>query len=169
MGAPPPRRTGKDGENTRGSRKIRDRIIELVPRGLSAALPAGWGAQIVLRAPEGDLLLPLAKLLRPNAWRHIASRPILEALASKVSDEVADPRSLPWGGTSDGEDPDSVLFVRGLTLVDIEREAIRLSLRRHNGKRVAALRELGCAKSTLMDRIARWGLRNEGRMYVQPE
>jgi len=55
------------------------------------------------------------------------------------------------------------LFVRGLTMEDLEREAIRLSLRRHHGKRAAVVKELGLAKSTVMKRIAQWGLQAEGR------
>jgi DNA-binding NtrC family response regulator len=58
---------------------------------------------------------------------------------------------------------DDTLFVRGLTMEEIEREAIRLSLRRHRGKRAAVVKELGLAKSTVMKRIAQWGLQDEGR------
>ena len=46
---------------------------------------------------------------------------------------------------------------------DLEREAIRLSLRRHRGKRAAVVKELHIAKSTVMKRIAQWGLQDEGR------
>jgi DNA-binding NtrC family response regulator len=55
------------------------------------------------------------------------------------------------------------LYLRGLTLEDLEREAIRLSLRRHRGKRAAVVKELAIAKSTVMKRIAQWGLQAEGR------
>jgi DNA-binding NtrC family response regulator len=58
---------------------------------------------------------------------------------------------------------DDTLFVRGLTMEEIEREAIRLSLRRHRGKRSSVVKELGLAKSTVMKRIAQWGLQDEGR------
>jgi transcriptional regulator with GAF, ATPase, and Fis domain len=58
---------------------------------------------------------------------------------------------------------DDVMFVRGLTLEEIEREAIRLSLRRNRGKRAAVVKELAIAKSTVMKRIAQWGLQQEGR------
>ena len=58
---------------------------------------------------------------------------------------------------------DDTLYVRGLTMEDLEREAIRLSLRRHRGKRAAVVKELGIAKSTVMKRIAQWGLQDEGR------
>jgi DNA-binding NtrC family response regulator len=62
-----------------------------------------------------------------------------------------------------GVGDDDTLYVRGLKLEDLEREAIRLSLRRHRGKRAAVVKELGIAKSTVMKRIAQWGLQNEGR------
>jgi DNA-binding NtrC family response regulator len=59
---------------------------------------------------------------------------------------------------------DDTMYVRGLTLEDIEREAIRLSLRRNKGKRAAVVKELRIAKSTVMKRIGQWGLQNEGRL-----
>jgi DNA-binding NtrC family response regulator len=58
---------------------------------------------------------------------------------------------------------DDTMYVRGLTLEDIEREAIRLSLRRNKGKRAAVVKELRIAKSTVMKRIGQWGLHEEGR------
>jgi len=60
------------------------------------------------------------------------------------------------------------LYVRGLTLEDLEREAIRLSLRRHRGRRTAVVKELAIAKSTVMKRIGQWGLQNEGRDPAAP-
>jgi DNA-binding NtrC family response regulator len=65
-------------------------------------------------------------------------------------------------GAGAGGDDDT-LFVRGLSMEEIEREAIRLALRRHRGKRVAVVQELRIAKSTVMKRIAQWGLQQEGR------
>jgi DNA-binding NtrC family response regulator len=70
-------------------------------------------------------------------------------------------------GPGDGGDDDT-LFVRGLTLEEIEREAIRLSLRRHRGKRAAVVKELQIAKSTVMKRIAQWKLQDEGRESGSP-
>jgi len=69
-----------------------------------------------------------------------------------------DARGVP-GGAAD----DDTLYVRGLTMEDLEREAIRLSLRRHRGKRAAVVKELEIAKSTVMKRISQWGLQDEGR------
>jgi DNA-binding NtrC family response regulator len=46
---------------------------------------------------------------------------------------------------------------------EIEREAIRLSLRRHAGRRAAVVKELQIAKSTVLKRIGQWGLHGEGR------
>jgi DNA-binding NtrC family response regulator len=71
------------------------------------------------------------------------------------------------GVASDSGDHDT-MYVRGLTLEEIEREAIRLSLRRHRGKRAAVVKELQIAKSTVMKRIGQWGLQNEGRAVGAP-
>jgi len=64
---------------------------------------------------------------------------------------------------ADGGDDDT-LYVRGLAMEEIEREAIRLSLRRNKGKRAAVVKELQIAKSTVMKRIGQWGMQNEGRV-----
>jgi DNA-binding NtrC family response regulator len=56
-----------------------------------------------------------------------------------------------------------VLHLKGLTMEEIEREAIRLSLRRHGGRRASVVRELQIAKSTVSKRIGQWGLQGEGR------
>ena len=76
--------------------------------------------------------------------------------ASVVTFEDLRPAASPGGD-------DTTLYLPGLTLDDIEREAIRLSLRRHRGKRSAVVKELQIAKSTVMKRIAQWKLQDEGR------
>jgi len=76
--------------------------------------------------------------------------------ASVVTFEDLRPASGPGGD-------DTTLYLPGLTLEDIEREAIRLSLRRHRGKRAAVVKELQIAKSTVMKRIGQWKLQDEGR------
>ena len=63
---------------------------------------------------------------------------------------------------------DSVLWVKGLTMEEIEREAIRLSLRRNGGRRSAVVKELQIAKSTVLKRIGQWGLQAEGRAGGAP-
>jgi DNA-binding NtrC family response regulator len=75
-----------------------------------------------------------------------------------------DTRASPGGG-----DDDTTLYLPGLTLEEIERESIRLSLRRHQGKRAAVVKELQIAKSTVMKRIAQWGLQDEGRPGGGPD
>jgi DNA-binding NtrC family response regulator len=65
------------------------------------------------------------------------------------------------GGSGTGED--DTLYVRGLTMEEVERETIRLSLRRHRGRRAAVVRELKIAKSTVMKRIGQWSMQDEGR------
>jgi DNA-binding NtrC family response regulator len=65
-------------------------------------------------------------------------------------------------GAGDTGDDDT-LYVRGLTMEEIEREAIRLSLRRNHGKRAAVVKELQIAKSTVLKRIGQWSMHQEGR------
>jgi len=65
-------------------------------------------------------------------------------------------------GSGVGADDDT-LYLRGLTMEEVEREAIRLSLRRHRGQRSAVVRELKIAKSTVLKRIGQWKLQDEGR------
>ena len=65
------------------------------------------------------------------------------------------------GAAASGDD--DTLYVRGLTMEEVEREAIRLSLRRHRGQRSAVVRELKIAKSTVLKRIGQWSLQEEGR------
>jgi transcriptional regulator with PAS, ATPase and Fis domain len=81
--------------------------------------------------------------------------------ASAVTFEDLRPAASPGGD-------DTTLYLPGLTLEDIEREAIRLSLRRHRGKRAAVVKELQIAKSTVMKRIAQWKLQDEGREGGSP-
>jgi DNA-binding NtrC family response regulator len=74
-----------------------------------------------------------------------------------------DTRTAPTAGLDD-----DTLCLRGLTLEEVEREAIRLSLRRNRGKRAAVVRELQIAKSTVLKRIAQWELQDEGRLGGAP-
>jgi transcriptional regulator with PAS, ATPase and Fis domain len=95
---------------------------------------------------------------------------IQRALLFRGEGMVIPASAVAFEDTRSPDDPgdDDTLYVRGLSLEEIEREAIRLSLRRHRGKRAAVLRELGLAKSTLMKRIGQWGLRDEGRPKDAP-
>jgi DNA-binding NtrC family response regulator len=63
---------------------------------------------------------------------------------------------------------EDVIPAKGLTMEEIEREAIRLSLRRHGGMRSAVVKELRIAKSTVLKRITQWGLQDEGRPAGAP-
>jgi DNA-binding NtrC family response regulator len=141
-------------------RRRRGDVVALAEALLQRASPRG----LVLRwSPEA-----LAKL-EGYDWpgnvrqlRNVVQRALLfrgEGLvvpAGAVAFE--DTRAAP----ADGGDDDT-LYLRGLTLEEIEREAIRLSLRRNRGKRAAVVKELQIAKSTVMKRIGQWGLQNEGR------
>jgi len=46
-----------------------------------------------------------------------------------------------------------------MTLKQIEREAIRIALRRANGHRLNAAKSLGIAKKTIYNKINKFGLR----------
>jgi DNA-binding NtrC family response regulator len=81
--------------------------------------------------------------------------------ASVVTFEDLRPAAVPGGD-------DTTLYLPGLSLEEIEREAIRLSLRRNRGKRAAVVKELQIAKSTVMKRIAQWKLQDEGRESGSP-
>jgi DNA-binding NtrC family response regulator len=82
----------------------------------------------------------------------------LQVAGSAITfDETRIPGSTTAGGDND------VLYLRGLNMVEIEREAIRLSLRRHHGLRSAVVKELEIAKSTVMKRIGQYGMQAEGR------
>lgn len=52
-------------------------------------------------------------------------------------------------------------FLAGKTLGEIEREAIRLALERHQGKRSRALSELGIPRSTFFRKLEEYGLSGE--------
>jgi transcriptional regulator with GAF, ATPase, and Fis domain len=94
--------------------------------------------------------------------RNVVQRALLfrgegrEIPASAVTFE--DTRAVPADTGDDG-----FLYVRGLTMEEVERETIRLSLRRNAGRRASVVKELGIAKSTVLKRISQWGLQDEGR------
>jgi len=132
----------------------------LSQRFLDAAAPRGlslrWSEEALTRL-EGYDWPGNVRQLKNVVLRALLLRGEGQVLpASAVTFEDARPSSGPGGD-------DTTLFLPGLTLEDVEREAIRLSLRRHRGKRAAVVRELRIAKSTVMKRIAQWGLRDEGR------
>jgi DNA-binding NtrC family response regulator len=141
-------------------RQRRGDVRVLAEAFLAAAAPRGlglrWSAEALARLEAYDWPGNVRQL------RNVVQRALLfrgEGLSvpgSAVTFE--DTRTSP-GDRGD----DDTLFVRGLTLEEIEREAIRLSLRRHRGKRAAVVKELQIAKSTVMKRIGQWGLHEEGR------
>jgi DNA-binding NtrC family response regulator len=132
-------------------------LARAAPRGL----PLRWSEEALARLAAYDWPGNVRQL------RNVVQRALLfrgeglEVPASSVTFE--DTRAAPAGGPDD-----SLLWVRGLTLEEIEREAIRLSLRRNGGRRAAVVKELRIAKSTVLKRIAQWGLQDEGREAGQP-
>jgi len=127
-------------------------LARAAPRGLSLR----WSHEALQKLERYDWPGNVRQL------RNVVQRALLfrgegcEIPASAVTFE--DTRAAPAQGGDE-----SVLYVRGLTLEEIEREAIRLSLRRNAGRRSAVVKELQIAKSTVLKRIAQWGLQDEGR------
>ncbi len=141
-------------------RARRSDVRPLAEHFLGRAAPRGLG----LRFSEAAL----AKL-EGHGWpgnvrqlRNVVQRALLlRADGLTIGEEAVVFDDVRAGGPVAGDDDN--LYVRGLTLEEIEREALRLSLRRHRGKRAAAVKELAIAKSTVMKRIGQWGLQDEGR------
>ena len=135
-------------------------VRALAQRFLDAAAPRGlqlaWSEEALRRLETYDWPGNVRQL------RNVVQRALLlrgegsVLPASAVTFEDLRPSSGPGGD-------DATLYLPGLTMEDVEREAIRLSLRRHRGRRSAVVRELGIAKSTVMKRIAQWKLQDEGR------
>jgi transcriptional regulator with GAF, ATPase, and Fis domain len=125
-------------------------------RGAPRGLPLRWSDEARAKLDAYDWPGNVRQL------RNVVQRALLfrgEGLEVPASAVVLeDVRDSPGAGGDD-----DTLFLRGLTMEEVEREAIRLSLRRHRGKRAAVVRELQIAKSTVMKRIAQWGLQAEGR------
>jgi DNA-binding NtrC family response regulator len=135
-------------------------VRALAQRFLDAAAPRGlqlrWSEEALRRLEAYDWPGNVRQL------RNVVQRALLfrgegtVLPASAVTFEDLRPASVPGGD-------DTTLYLPGLSMEDIEREAIRLSLRRHRGKRAAVVKELQIAKSTVMKRIGQWKLQDEGR------
>ncbi len=141
-------------------RQRRGDIRSLAARFLEAAAPRGlsiaWSEEALQKLEGYDWPGNIRQL------RNVTQRALLfrgEGLAIPAGAVVLEDTRGPSSGTGD----DATLYLPGLTMEDIEREAIRLSLRRHRGRRSAVVKELQIAKSTVMKRIGQWGLQQEGR------
>ncbi len=134
-------------------RSLAARFLEAsAPRGLSLA----WSEEALQKLEGYDWPGNIRQL------RNVTQRALLfrgEGLAVPESAVTFEDTRGPSSGSGD----DATLYLPGLTMEDVEREAIRLSLRRHRGQRSAVVKELQIAKSTVMKRIGQWGLQQEGR------
>jgi DNA-binding NtrC family response regulator len=133
---------------------------------LSAAAPRGvalrWTEEALARLEGYDWPGNVRQL------RNVVQRALLfrgEGQAIPVAAVVFEDTRAGSGESGD----DDTLYLRGLTMEEVEREAIRLSLRRHRGQRSAVVRELKIAKSTVLKRIGQWGLHQEGRVPGQAD
>ena len=146
-------------------RQRRGDVRALAESFLSASAPRGlglrWSEEALLRLEAYDWPGNVRQL------RNVVQRALLfrgEGAVVPASALAFEDTRVSAGDTGD----DDTLFLPGLTLEEIEREAIRLSLRRNRGKRAAVVKELQIAKSTVMKRIGQWGLQNEGRTGAEP-
>jgi len=132
---------------------------------LARAAPQG----LPLRFPE-EALARLEAYDWPGNVRQLRNT-VQRALLFRGPGLEVPPSAVTFEDTRQAGDPgadDDSLFVRGLTMEQVEREAIRLSLRRNGGNRAAVVRELQIAKSTVLKRIGQWGLQLEGRPPGEP-
>ncbi len=141
-------------------RQRRGDIRSLAVRFLEAAAPRGlqlaWSEEALQKLEGYDWPGNVRQL------RNVTQRALLfrgEGLSVPAPAVTFEDTRGPSSGTGD----DATLYLPGLTMEDLEREAIRLSLRRHKGRRSAVVKELQIAKSTVMKRIGQWGLQQEGR------
>jgi DNA-binding NtrC family response regulator len=135
-------------------------VRELAEHFLARAAPRGLTVSFSEEALE-----KLARYEWPGNVRQLKNV-VQRALLFRGEGLVVPPSAITFEdarGAQAGAGDHDHLFVRGLTMEDLEREAIRLSLRRHRGKRAAVVKELAIAKSTVMKRIAQWSLQDEGR------
>jgi DNA-binding NtrC family response regulator len=146
-------------------RQRRGDVRALAEAFLAAAAPRGlplrWAEEALARLEGYDWPGNVRQL------RNVVQRALLfrgEGLVVPGSAVAFEDTRASSGDTGD----DDTLFLRGLSMEEIEREAIRLSLRRHRGKRAAVVKELQIAKSTVLKRIGQWGMQQEGRTAGEP-
>jgi DNA-binding NtrC family response regulator len=147
-------------------RQRRGDIRLLAEAFLQGAAPRGQS----LRLSE-DALLRLETYDWPGNVRQLRNV-VRRALLFRGEGQVIPASAVEFEDTraSDGTGgDDDTLYLRGLTMEEVEREAIRLSLRRNRGRRSAVVRELRIAKSTVLKRIGQWKLHDEGRDPGQVE
>jgi DNA-binding NtrC family response regulator len=146
-------------------RQRRGDVRALAEAFLAASAPRGLGlrwAEDALARLEGYDWPGNVRQLRNVVQRALLFR--AEGTVVPASALVFEDTRVSAGDTGD----DGTLYLPGLTMEEIEREAIRLSLRRNRGKRAAVVKELQIAKSTVMKRIGQWGMQNEGRTGGEP-
>jgi two-component system, NtrC family, response regulator HydG len=104
--------------------------------------------------------------LRTHSWpgnvrelRNVVQRALLSASGGTLGpDDIHFDPGLPVASASD-----SVVDPKGLTLEQIEREALAIVMRQLSGNRRAAARQLSIAKSTLLKKLSDYQLEDVGR------
>jgi DNA-binding NtrC family response regulator len=134
-----------------------------------ADVPLLWDHFLARLSPPGarpSVSDAAVEKLRTHGWagnvrelRNVVQRALLSATSATLGpDDIHfDPR-LPVAGAGD-----SVIDPKGLTLEQIEREALAIVMRQLGGNRRAAARQLSIAKSTLLKKLSDYQLEEVGR------
>lgn len=131
---------------------------------LAGTLASAW----VQRGPVPAITPEAMLRLEAHAWpgnvrelKNVIARALLLRKGPTITeaDLSFDDASDVGGGSSHlSDDENSVVILPGKTLAEIEREAILKALRRHEGNRRAAARELDVARSTMQARAKELGV-----------
>jgi DNA-binding NtrC family response regulator len=124
-------------------RQRRGDIRLLAEAFLQASAPRG----VALRWAE-EALVRLEGYDWPGNVRQLRNA-VRRALLFRGEGQVIPASAVEFEDTRAGDGAsgdDDTLFLRGLTMEEVEREAIRLSLRRNRGRRSAVVRELRIAE-----------------------
>ncbi|MHB8416586.1 MAG: sigma 54-interacting transcriptional regulator [Myxococcales bacterium] len=125
-----------------------------------------WGHFLETLAPGQALRLSdrAREKLEQHRWpgnvrelRNVAQRALLTSVGTEIGAEhILFDEATPSGAQADQIDP------HGMTLEQVEAAAIAAILRETRGNRRLASKQLGIAKSTLLKKIADYGLKREG-------
>jgi DNA-binding NtrC family response regulator len=118
--------------------------------------------------PTPELSTPVLELLLAYAWpgniremRNVLERALLYARGADELRPAHLPPELRGGDRSEGRGRRGAF--RPESLEEVERRHVAQTLRHHGGNRTRTARDLGIARTTLLQKIERYGLEDEGR------
>jgi len=105
--------------------------------------------------------------LRAHRWpgnvRELQTAADRTALNLPLRARGLDAASIPFERPRGAAQPEPAFKVRGRTLEEIERDAIAFAMREHGGNRKAAASQLGVTAATLLAKLRKYGLEEEGK------